>query len=576
MAFLAFATVTLLRVEDADFFIPSRETVLPLIGVSIPTYSFFIFAPLLGTALYVYLHLHVRKMAEALATPDPLVKGQPLERHLNTWLLNDFILKLRRDAASTTRRMDWIANSVTLVLIWIAGPLVLFGFWLRSWPAHDEYLSVFLLVLALFSTHVAIGSWLSVRDAFRVEGRPGLATLTYGMGLTASFLVMAHLTLVKTEIGTVRDLTAPITLRVATSSWELSLRLHEFWTEMEPVNLRNLQAVEIAPERLDHETARHSYRIDWCGREELTMEVCGPYTDWADAITDRVQSARAVWCTENESDLSSTCSDHFGTIDRRFHEDWRAHRSAEFINLSPPDLTGADLRNADLDGAILVGVSLTRVQIQGADLTGAQLEGANLQFAQMRGADLRNAQMQEANLMQAQMQGANLRGAEMQRAVLWSAQMQGANLERAQMQGADLWDAQMQRAILWNAQMQGANLTRAKMQEADMASAQLQGSNLSAAEMHGVDLTRAQMSEGTLLRAARLRGAASGQVDQITTNQLRPFWPEIFADGSVPVPPELRPTHWPRFALDDEHFQTEWRKWQANPEGYRLPDPVLD
>ena len=42
--------IALLAVEDADFFIPERQTELPLIGVSIPTALFFAIAPGLGRA----------------------------------------------------------------------------------------------------------------------------------------------------------------------------------------------------------------------------------------------------------------------------------------------------------------------------------------------------------------------------------------------------------------------------------------------------------------------------------------------------------------------------------------------
>ena len=45
LGYLAFIGVTLLGVEDADFFVPSRQTQLPLVNVSIPTASFFFFAP---------------------------------------------------------------------------------------------------------------------------------------------------------------------------------------------------------------------------------------------------------------------------------------------------------------------------------------------------------------------------------------------------------------------------------------------------------------------------------------------------------------------------------------------------
>ena len=82
------------------------------------------------------------------------------------------------------------------------------------------------------------------------------------------------------------------------------------------------------------------------------------------------------------------------------------------------DLTGANLRRADLTGA---------------DLTGANLRGANL-----RGADLTRADLTGANLRRADLTGANLTGADLRRADLTGANLTGADLRRADLTGANL------------------------------------------------------------------------------------------------------------------------------------------
>jgi hypothetical protein len=78
LAFLAYIGITLLAVEDVDFFVLSRQTDLPLIGISIPTFSFFIFAPPLAAALYIYLMIHLLKLWDALATAPPRIEGEAL------------------------------------------------------------------------------------------------------------------------------------------------------------------------------------------------------------------------------------------------------------------------------------------------------------------------------------------------------------------------------------------------------------------------------------------------------------------------------------------------------------------
>ena len=80
LGYLVFVGITLLGVEDADFFVPSRQTQLPLVDVEIPTASFFWTAPILGAALYTYLHLFLIKLWDAHgaarpATPTPPTTG---------------------------------------------------------------------------------------------------------------------------------------------------------------------------------------------------------------------------------------------------------------------------------------------------------------------------------------------------------------------------------------------------------------------------------------------------------------------------------------------------------------------
>ncbi len=67
--------------------------------------------------------------------------------------------------------------------------------------------------------------------------------------------------------------------------------------------------------------------------------------------------------------------------------------------------------------------------------------------ANLQGADLRDANLQGAKLVRADLQGADLRDANLQRADLFEANLEGAYLTLAKLQGADLT---------------GTNLTKAK------------------------------------------------------------------------------------------------------------------
>ncbi|MEE4314005.1 MAG: pentapeptide repeat-containing protein, partial [Desulfofustis sp.] len=60
-------------------------------------------------------------------------------------------------------------------------------------------------------------------------------------------------------------------------------------------------------------------------------------------------------------------------------------------DLNRLDLTGADLRDADLSGASLYLVNLADADLRGANLQGAQFGGADLANADLRGAELQGA-----------------------------------------------------------------------------------------------------------------------------------------------------------------------------------------
>ncbi|HBB5570575.1 TPA: pentapeptide repeat-containing protein [Listeria monocytogenes] len=74
------------------------------------------------------------------------------------------------------------------------------------------------------------------------------------------------------------------------------------------------------------------------------------------------------------------------------HEKWLRDGYGERANLSY-----ADLRRADLNGANLRGANLSYADLNGADLRGANLRGANLSYADLNGADLRGANLNWIN-----------------------------------------------------------------------------------------------------------------------------------------------------------------------------------
>ena len=151
---------------------------------------------------------------------------------------------------------------------------------------------------------------------------------------------------------------------------------------------------------------------------------------------------------------------------------------------------------ADLKGANLKGINLSK----------ADLKGANLQDADLTGANLSEADLQEANFWGAELNNANLSGTNLKRANLSWAELNGTKMQSANLNGAILANTQLRKADLSGANFQwveseavlldGANLTRA-----DFTGAALSKANLNGANMHETDLRRINLSEANLVGA---------------------------------------------------------------------------
>ena len=93
----------------------------------------------------------------------------------------------------------------------------------------------------------------------------------------------------------------------------------------------------------------------------------------------------------------------------------------------------ADLSEAELRGAYLMGANLRRTNLIGADLSEANLRRANLIGADLSEADLIGANLSEADLRRANLTRANLSGAKLNR-----VDIRGTDLKEADLSGADL------------------------------------------------------------------------------------------------------------------------------------------
>ena len=113
---------------------------------------------------------------------------------------------------------------------------------------------------------------------------------------------------------------------------------------------------------------------------------------------------------------------------RSLHELYKGHPELSGANLSNANLRGALLFTADLRGANLDNADLSHADLQIAHLKNADLIGANLDNADLRDAHLESADLSYAHLNGADLRGAHLNGADLRNADLRGTRLNGVHL----------------------------------------------------------------------------------------------------------------------------------------------------
>lgn len=565
---LVFVTITLMGVEDIDFYGVDRATKLPLVDVEVPTRLFFVAAPILSAAVYGYFHLYLIRLWDALGAAPAAHERRTLGDAVNPWLVTDMALFLR-PKARVARAMDGPAFILNVGLAWVFGLAVLGWLWWESATGREVWMTMIAcgaLVVSLAAGYASARTmWIILRRNDHARHRA-----TGGLGFLAAVWIGA-----------------PLLFIVSHSRAEQA----SDWVPLAPVQLAEARLVERPAGWLQYEHAKREFQVTWCKRESKDCA----------ALSEEDEEAFAEeWQTRRGDQIGGLKRPGINGVSvTAFETAWRDEpsrtvedlaRFSERMSRSALNLTGADLRHA-----FLSGMNLTAARLGQANLNDANLEGADLPGAQLQDADLGWAQLQDANLSLAQLQGANLRGAQLQDANLREAQLQEADLWEAQLQDANLFRARLQEAYLSEAQLQDAFLHGAQLQDANLFEAQLQEANLHGAQLQEVFLIGAQL-QGSTWPYAILTGTAANSILPLWTNlsastnnggalrfvdlsharfDLRTDWRNVFLDGSVTGPSFKRiagrgtPCQWvDRVITDDAAFMALWRWWfDIGPDG---------
>lgn len=512
LGYLAFMGLTLASVRDASFFSPEHTTTLPLVGVAIPTTSFFWTAPLLGGALYVYLHLQLLKLWDAIASAPEVIGGRPLGDRVFPWLVGDWAVRRRVPAATARihRPLARLGDRVVVILVWFAAPCVLLWSWLRSMPARDEYMTLATAVPLLVAIYAGSASW---HYALRLYGPASPAKRSTLLRTLPSRALAGALALAFGFASLAGTDGSPI--------WD------------RPLATLTLVGDDLAgrpPDWVGHGTARRAFLISWCQDRAIPPSACvrpdrGNFDSTEAFLVARQQwrAARSKLCVPDATETTGeTCNAQLRAIDNAFAREWWERRRSYLSNLAKPTMRGRDLRDARASNAFLAALDLSWARLERADLREAQLEEAtlvgarlhdvNLSLARLERANLRDAQLGRARLIGARLDGANLYRARLEEACIQDAHLVGANLTEADLEGADLRAARLDGAILEKARLDGADLSSAGLEGADLRDARMEGAILTRAQLDGANLSGAMLDGAHLpssgLEAVDLSGAS--------------------------------------------------------------------
>jgi uncharacterized protein YjbI with pentapeptide repeats len=514
--------LTIATTTDPLLLTNSSSSPLPIIRTEIPIAGFFWVAPLILVAMFLYFHIYLQRLWEALADlPAVFPDGTRLDKRAYPWLLNGLVTSHFQRLRDARPRFSRLQSALSIVLGWWTVPVTLLILWLRYLPRHDWLGTILQVGLAI----AAIGSGI-------LFYRAAIATLRREIEPTLSW---------KQYTGSTRG------ARRAAFVFGMVVVLLGF-------SFGAIRGIPIGSENAADINASVLIRL-WVPR---VLEAMGN-SCFADFIEENISAKPDNWDEkkEDKSNLALIKGARLKNADlayARARSAFLVKADLRQANLYGADLKDADLRQANLQDATLAYADLTGTRLEGAFLQGATLEAVKLQGYDFASDNLQKVDFSDATLQQLNFEHANLRSANFEGAALFSvkldhAELQGANfsgakfdkvtLQRANLQGAQLLDVRglnggaIRSSANWifasynqellaeldlpadlpdrirEKNLSQMNLRGILFDKADLQTFNFAGSNLQEAEFGQVNLQNADLSQ-TDLKKAKLRGNLRG------------------------------------------------------------------
>jgi uncharacterized protein YjbI with pentapeptide repeats len=472
---------------------------LPFLSVDLPLVGFFVLAPVLVLIVHAYVLLHVVLLSGKIRAFDdrlratqirnPGLQADALRRQLPS---NIFVQYLAGPSDVRTGIMGSMLRLVAQISLVVCPVGLLVLLQLQFLPFHRWDVTWFQRVAVVLDIALLWTLWPSIaRGQRRIAG-----------AATASLATILVVFTLATYPG--EWLNAMPSVRLVPTKWP---QLDSMVGSVQSTSFRCTTGFE------ENESGVRATKVDDAGEFQRfvarvkSMEWISLHT-WiiAGDVNPTTRRPTSLWPNSNRIVLPG-----FDITDQAKLDTAQKVESVPFTAL---------LRGRHLEGAVLCGADLRKI-----DLTGARLDGALLGNARLQGALLDTANLQDAKLNHASLQGASLTGADLQRAELSDVHLQGADLRSAQLESTSLRNADLRAASLLRANLRKARLDFAKLQAVEFDSADISGANLTLANLQGASLG------GANLKGAILTGTFVWRVDvreitkaDLSNATLQPCW----------------------------------------------------
>ena len=517
-----YACLTVATTTDASFYVSTAATLkLPIIDATIPTWGFFIFAPVVLLGWYFYFLLNLQRLWETLITlPALFPDGMRLDQKASPWFITGMGCSYFHQLQNLKPAFLRIQKFLSLVLVWWIVPLTLIYIWIGYLKARFWLITLMQILAIILAIFLGRRTWWVAKATLLGE-----APRPRKRDLVLSISSMAVLLMLSTEV---MYLVPPHLEEPLVKEYESSQNLAGIPYGLYAHYMYEKMKDEDNPESMDSKIAglierflSHAFiNLDY---QEVSSKPKG-------IPEDRDEKGKAL--DEHGEYLEKVKGARLRYINLR-------HGHAQRVFLAK-----ADLKNASLPGCYLYKANLTEADLSEAYLFNAFLEKADLRKAILKETNLKGANLSYVNFKQADLEDAELNGADIQGADFRKAR----GLTGEQIKAARCWplafydqkflnelglredhDQRLKKKDFSRYNLKGANLIGAdledyKLENADLKDANFTGANLTGANFKDADLTDAILEntdfERATLKGANLKGADLSKVKNLTREQL--------------------------------------------------------